>query len=404
MNLKEELSLMWKFYTRAGLSPFTNLTFSVLVLYFLAIGFSTTLTGFIYAASTLFIVLFEIPTGVVADVFGRKLSVCIGILLNALSIFILFLTANPLIVLISFVIASIGYTFISGADDAWFVDYFLHNGDKKSLSRVISRRKSIFSFMSFIVHFFASLILILFKYDYGLITVVRAMFIIESSVMLLCFIIAFFTEEPYFKKKSFKNYFKDTIDEARITVKKSLKEITSNKRLFFIFIACMILFFGSTSTSLGWNVQLNNNGVDESFLGVLLGIAYLLSFITLSFNERITKKIGVKKAITYSVALLAVTIMVFSFNLGLWLIPVYLLFAGMLWDFWENNISIRMNELIPRKIRATVLSLKSFANFLPTMLGEVLLFGLVTDLFNISTSILVGSLFFFTSIFFFNKI
>lgn len=66
--------------------------------------------------------LFEIPTGIVADLFSRRLSVIIGYTMIGLGImlegsFQLFGT-----ILLAQVIWGVGYTFISGAEDAWLAD------------------------------------------------------------------------------------------------------------------------------------------------------------------------------------------------------------------------------------------------------------------------------------------
>ncbi len=68
------------------------------------------------------IFLFEIPTGIVADLFSRRLSVIIGYTLIGLGIILegscqLFAT-----ILLAQVVWGIGYTFISGAEDAWLAD------------------------------------------------------------------------------------------------------------------------------------------------------------------------------------------------------------------------------------------------------------------------------------------
>lgn len=66
--------------------------------------------------------LMEIPTGVVADVFSRRLSVIIGFLL--LGIGFIVEGSLPLFeaLLIAQVIMGLGYTFLSGATSAWIVD------------------------------------------------------------------------------------------------------------------------------------------------------------------------------------------------------------------------------------------------------------------------------------------
>ncbi len=121
MNFKKELSIMKNFYLMSALAPFTNLTQSVFMVYLFAIGFSPSLIGVIFAASSLFTVLFELPTGVVADVFGRKLSYCIGVFLNVVGLLILVLSVIGLWILICFVIASFGYCLICGGGEGWLV-------------------------------------------------------------------------------------------------------------------------------------------------------------------------------------------------------------------------------------------------------------------------------------------
>ena len=63
--------------------------------------------------------LFEIPTGVVADVVSRKLSVVIGHALMGLGFLVLALWPTFTVILVSQVIWGVGATFISGAYAAW---------------------------------------------------------------------------------------------------------------------------------------------------------------------------------------------------------------------------------------------------------------------------------------------
>lgn len=66
--------------------------------------------------------LFEIPTGIVADIYSRKLSIIIGV--GMIGIGFLLESSIPIygIVLLSQVIWGVGATFLSGAEEAWIVD------------------------------------------------------------------------------------------------------------------------------------------------------------------------------------------------------------------------------------------------------------------------------------------
>lgn len=66
--------------------------------------------------------LFEIPTGVVADTYSRRLSVLIGVTLIGVGFLIEGCFATMTAVLLAQVLWGIGFTFFSGAEAAWITD------------------------------------------------------------------------------------------------------------------------------------------------------------------------------------------------------------------------------------------------------------------------------------------
>ncbi len=66
--------------------------------------------------------LFEIPTGVVADVYSRRLSIIIGYVLMGVGFLVEGLFPFFLPILLAQVIWGVGYTFTSGATQAWITD------------------------------------------------------------------------------------------------------------------------------------------------------------------------------------------------------------------------------------------------------------------------------------------
>jgi MFS family permease len=88
-------------------------------------------------------VLFEVPTGVVADIRGRRLSYLLGTLTLAAATFLyylLWLWEAPFAwwALVS-VALGLGFTFFSGAVEAWLVDALQHAGYEGSLESVLGR-------------------------------------------------------------------------------------------------------------------------------------------------------------------------------------------------------------------------------------------------------------------------
>ncbi len=68
------------------------------------------------------VIFFEIPTGLVADKYSRKLSVIIGYFIIGLGFLIELATLKFIWIFVAQIVWGFGYTFISGALDAWVSD------------------------------------------------------------------------------------------------------------------------------------------------------------------------------------------------------------------------------------------------------------------------------------------
>jgi MFS family permease len=99
-----------------------------------------------FAANAFFMagmVVFEVPTGVVADTWGRRLSYLLGTLTLAVTTFLywaLWLTTAPFWTwAIVSMLLGLGFTFFSGAVEAWLVDALAHARYTGSLELVFGR-------------------------------------------------------------------------------------------------------------------------------------------------------------------------------------------------------------------------------------------------------------------------
>jgi DHA3 family tetracycline resistance protein-like MFS transporter len=99
------------------------LVLTVLAVYYVtAVGMNPlqlVLAGTVFEAA---ILLCEIPTGVVADTFSRRLSIIIGVSIVGTALVLQGLLPLVLAVLIAETISGVGETFLSGATDAWLAD------------------------------------------------------------------------------------------------------------------------------------------------------------------------------------------------------------------------------------------------------------------------------------------
>jgi MFS transporter, DHA3 family, tetracycline resistance protein len=100
-----------------------GLVFTVNTLYFVSsVKLSPLELVLIGTALELAVFLFEVPTGVVADVFSRRLSVIIGYVLIGLAFMLQGLVPSFAAILFANALWGFGYTFTSGALTAWLVD------------------------------------------------------------------------------------------------------------------------------------------------------------------------------------------------------------------------------------------------------------------------------------------
>src|SRR5512144_2504470 len=66
--------------------------------------------------------VFEVPTGIVADVYSRRLSIVIGYLLIGVGFLVEGLFPSFVPIVLAQLLWGLGYTFTSGAREAWITD------------------------------------------------------------------------------------------------------------------------------------------------------------------------------------------------------------------------------------------------------------------------------------------
>lgn len=106
-----------------------NLRFfdAFLILFLIDKGISYTEIGILYASREIIINLFEIPSGLIADRYGRKKSLAAALFIFILSFLIFWLSLNFWLYLFAFVIFGIADAFRSGTHKGMMMDYLKLN-------------------------------------------------------------------------------------------------------------------------------------------------------------------------------------------------------------------------------------------------------------------------------------
>lgn len=123
----EASNLVRRYYTYAGIYTLAaSIIWGINTLFLLDAGLSIAEVFIANAAFSVGTVLFEIPTGVVADTIGRRASFLLSLVVLAASTLAYVGLAQAGAGIVAFSIASIfiglGFTFYSGAMEAWLVD------------------------------------------------------------------------------------------------------------------------------------------------------------------------------------------------------------------------------------------------------------------------------------------
>ncbi len=124
-----------------------SLIWGINTLFLLEAGLSITETFVANAAYSAGMVLFEVPTGVVADAAGRRISFIVGavtLLLTTLAYLGLwYVEAGIVWWVIASALIGLGFTFFSGATEAWLVDALEATGFDGAVETVFGRGQSV---------------------------------------------------------------------------------------------------------------------------------------------------------------------------------------------------------------------------------------------------------------------
>lgn len=147
--VSEPRDIIRTYLTSAGLFTFgTSLIWAVNTLFLLRAGLDIFTVMVVNAAFTAGQLVFEVPTGVVADTIGRRASFLLGIAAIAASTVLYVLAAQMAWGLWAFAAASVllgfGFTCQTGATDAWLVDGLAASGYPEPLDGVFAKGQVVF--------------------------------------------------------------------------------------------------------------------------------------------------------------------------------------------------------------------------------------------------------------------
>jgi len=294
----------------------------------------------------LFIFLFEVPTGILADKYGRKKAIILGAILLMLEPLIFIFADNFLFFAIAFALSGIGLAFLSGTVEAIIYDHLKKQRKEKFMKKAMGTYGS------------ASLLAMMIAPMIGSYlgrNLIPSQFILliylTFGTSLIAVVVSFLLKDTKEKEVKEKNPF--------ILLKEGVRLIKGNKHLLRIILLSMFTSpFLFTLTYLS-QPYFKNSGVDVAVFGVIFAVALLLSALFQKYAYKFEEWFGMKTAVFLATFLPGVffLLMAFVFN-PIWAVVLFILIktiAGIKRPLFSQYKNIH----IPSRMRATVLSLIS---------------------------------------------
>jgi len=381
-----------------------NLRFfdAFIILIFLDDGLSYLQIGLLYSIREITTQIFEIPSGMLADSWGRRKAMLIA-LLNYLFAFIFFYVADSFSTyLIGMVLFGFAEAFRSGTHKAMIVDYLNQNNLSDIKTRYYGSTRS-FSQMGSSIAALGGAAVVFISGEYKLIFLITIVPYILNIILIWSY------------PKSLDNKSKE-IDHSGIfvlikkTFSDSLKTFSKPEIFRILFSTSTIIAFFKTlkdyiqpmistlALSLTFIVSFDYI-TDLQKESVLIGLIYSIIFVLTSLTSRYAYKIEQKFKNSANAA-----------NLVYLVAAVSILLSGLLYNFEFQTISVILflglyisqnlrrpilvtyvSEKIPEKILATGLSVESQ---LKTLIIVILspIIGFLIDTFSLSIGIVISGL------------
>lgn len=308
--------------------------------------------------------LLEIPTGVIADRFGRKISLVLSGLVTGIAALIYASYANFWVFAFAEVLWAVGSTLSSGADSALVYDSLKAIKKEKESKGVFNRIESWGLFAMMISAPIGSLVAKQFGISWAM--------ILTSIPMFLAMIIGLTFKEPKIKqKKEQRNYFK--------ILKSGLKYFRKHKILRILTIDYVTIMTLSFFMVWVYQIILKNLNFPLAYYGFVHGAILLAEIIVLNSLMKIEKVLnGKKKYIFFSSLLVGICYFILAFSFNIYIAIASMLLIGGFGMTMKPLFYNYMNKYIDSKNRATVLSAVSMSRSIFAAITNII-FGYLVD-------------------------
>ena len=349
-----------------------SVTQGIWMLYLAAQGMSLLEIGLLEGIFHITSLIMETPTGVVADIFGRKASRLIGCVLAVLSAALMIISDSFALFAVSFVVSALSYNFESGAGDALVYDSLLLDGHEGAYMKVAGRTEVVFQTAGIAALVLGGLIgNIEYKFAYYAAIALGVASLLAGTLM----------KEPATERPRHANM-AEALKRQYVDSFAALRGSARLKYLLFV----MPVFSASVTLSF-YYMQIAWEAAQASTLtiGLYLAASSLAAAAGAAFAHRIERRLG-ERAILAALPM-ALALLIFALRF-----PAVSLYAFCLLNALEAILFVvtraYINRIIPSAQRATILSLESTL-FSLMMILLFPLFGAISDRLTVPVTFLL---------------
>lgn len=323
--------------------------------------------GIVFSCLVILGLVAEIPTGYIADKYGRKNSVVGGTILLFIGAALMTSATNAVLLILGVSVMSIGRAFISGALEAIVYDDLRNNNLHKSWDSLLSTKIQI-SLVAYIL----AVPIGGFLYNFHF----RLPNILEAISMALSIFVALKLRDNSDRTELLEKKIK--FDELVV----GFRELLDKRLSPYLLPAFMVIsIFELYDWGLSKPAMAVGFGFDAKGQSVVYTLLAILNIITIGLMPRLRRLLGDYWGLRILNLISGLAFVASTYMLGLWGIGILWLLesAGNLGDPWTSSV---VNENTESKYRATTLSTLAFMTRIPHFFVNILA-GLALDSYGI---------------------
>lgn len=363
------------------ISKWFNMVMPVVVLFYQSNNMGMHEIFVLKAIYSIAIVAMEIPSGWMADVWGRKKTLILGSILGSLGFLIYSFSYGFWAFAMAEIVLGIGHSFVSGADSAMLYDSLKAEQETPKYIREEGRITSVGNFAEAVAGiaggFLAAISL-------------RTPFYFQFVVAAIAIPAAFTMIEP-------KVHSKEHIHSIGLLFQNIRKTFTSDQDLRISILISAVT--GTATLTFAWFVQpfFEAIGLPVEMFGISWTALNLTVGISSVFSHKVAEFFGRKWSLLLIIFLLSAGYIFTGTTISYWgfvFLFLFYLVRGIATPIFKNYI----NEYTESEVRATMLSVRNFIIRI-VFAGIGPLLGWITDHINLSSAfILAGILYLLSSL------